>query len=145
MHMRARPPPPQAHTYPPTRARTRSTRARKKRIDLTRTHARTHSRRHARTQVRPPACRQAHTHLRPHTHAHAKHHNLYTPCYNIISLSFSLLAGYSLRGNHQCVIYRKMILIIIIISLGKILLSYIANTSRTHARTHAHPHTHTRA
>ena len=41
--------------------------------------------------------------------------------------------------------YRKMILIIIIISLGQILLSYIANTSRTHARTHARTHgrTHT--
>ena len=31
--------------------------------------------------------------------------------------------------------YRKMILIIIIISLGQILLSYIANTSRTRIRT----------
>ena len=43
--------------------------------------------------------------------------------------------------------YRKIILIIIIISLDKILLSYIANTSRTHARNHArtrkHTHTHT--
>ena len=45
-----------------------------------------------------------------------------------------------------------MILIIIIISLGKVLLSYIANTSRTHActharmyvHTHAHTHTHSR-
>ena len=35
--------------------------------------------------------------------------------------------------------YRKMILIIIIISLEKIF-SYIANTSRTHARTHACTH-----
>ena len=32
--------------------------------------------------------------------------------------------------------YRKMILIIIIISLGQILLAYIANTSRTHTQTH---------
>ena len=50
--------------------------------------------------------------------------------------------------------YRIIILIIIIISLGQILLSYIANTSRTHARTHAraqartharmHAHTRTR-
>ena len=41
--------------------------------------------------------------------------------------------------------YRKMILIIIIISLGQILLSYMANTSRTHACTHARTHacTHT--
>ena len=36
-----------------------------------------------------------------------------------------------------CMKYRIIILIIIIISLGKILLSYFANTSRTHARTHA--------
>ena len=37
-----------------------------------------------------------------------------------------------------------MILIIIIISLGKLLLSYIANTSRTHAHTrlNAHARTH---
>ena len=34
-----------------------------------------------------------------------------------------------------------MILIIIIISLGQILLSYIAKTLRTHARTHARTHT----
>ena len=50
-----------------------------------------------------------------------------------------------------CMKYRILILIIIIISLGEILLSYIANTSRTqalaHARTHAlgHVHTQTRA
>ena len=39
-----------------------------------------------------------------------------------------------------CMKYRIIILIIIIISLGQILLSYIANTSRTHAcqRTRAH-------
>ena len=41
--------------------------------------------------------------------------------------------------------YKIMILIIIIITLGQILSSYIANTSRTHAcmhaRTHARPHT----
>ena len=37
---------------------------------------------------------------------------------------------------------RKMILIIIIISLGQILLSYIANTSRTHACMQAHTCTH---
>ena len=39
--------------------------------------------------------------------------------------------------------YRKMILIIIIISLGQIILSYIANTSRTHARTPAYTLVHT--
>ena len=49
-----------------------------------------------------------------------------------------------------CMKYRIIILIIIIISLGQILLSYIANTSRTHAcqRTRAHAcastHTHRR-
>ena len=51
--------------------------------------------------------------------------------------SLYILAGYPLMGNHQCAIskkYRKMNLIIIIISLVQILLSYIANTSRTHAR-----------
>ena len=39
--------------------------------------------------------------------------------------------------------YRIIILIIIIISLGKISLSYIANTSHTHACTHAHTLTRT--
>ena len=46
--------------------------------------------------------------------------------------------------------YRITILIIIVIGLGQILLSYIANTilthahthTHTHARTHAHTHTH---
>ena len=42
-----------------------------------------------------------------------------------------------------CMKYRRIILIIIIISPGQILLSYIANTSRTHACTHAHAHTRT--
>ena len=60
------------------------------------------------------------------------------------------LAGYPLSGNHQCVCvicmkYRLIILIIIIIRLDEILLSYIENTSRTHAckRAHAHTHAHT--
>ena len=47
-----------------------------------------------------------------------------------------------------CMKYRILILIVIIISLGRIiLLSYIANTSRTHActPTNTHTHTHTRA
>ena len=41
--------------------------------------------------------------------------------------------------------YRKIILIVIIIRLGQILLSYIVNTSRTHAHTHTriHSRTHT--
>ena len=42
----------------------------------------------------------------------------------------------------MCDLY-EIILIIIIISLGQILLSYISNTSRTHTRTHAHTHTRT--
>ena len=44
-----------------------------------------------------------------------------------------------------CLKYRIIILIINIISLGQILLSYIANTSRPHARVrmHMHAHTHT--
>ena len=44
-----------------------------------------------------------------------------------------------------CMKYRIIILIIIVISLGQIVLSYIANTSRTHARTHAHACTRTHA
>ena len=54
-----------------------------------------------------------------------------------------------------CMKYRILFLIIIIISLGQILLSYIANTSRMHARTHGrtysrkhaptHSRTHARA
>ena len=47
-----------------------------------------------------------------------------------------LLDGYLLRGIISVSDYMKymiLILIIIIISLGQILLSYIANTSRTHA------------
>ena len=43
-----------------------------------------------------------------------------------------------------CMKYRIIILIIIIISLGQILLSYIANTSRTHAHTCMRTHAHTR-
>ena len=39
-----------------------------------------------------------------------------------------------------CMKYRIIFLIIIIISLGQILLSYIANTSRTHERTHERTH-----
>ena len=46
-----------------------------------------------------------------------------------------------------CMKYRIIILIIIIISLGRISLSYIANTSRSHIRTYARTrvraHTHT--
>ena len=41
-----------------------------------------------------------------------------------------------------CIKYMLIILISIIINLGEILLSYIANTSRTHARTRAHTYSH---
>ena len=53
------------------------------------------------------------------------------------------LAGVLVGGRGEssvCLIYMKymiIILIIIIKRLGEILLSYIANTSRTHVRTHA--------
>ena len=55
------------------------------------------------------------------------------------------LAGYPLRGNRQCVICIKYrIIFCIIISLGQVLLSHIANTLHTHARTHPHTCTHSR-
>ena len=44
-----------------------------------------------------------------------------------------------------CMKYRIIILIIIILSMGKISLSYIANTSRTHASMHARTRTHARS
>ena len=44
-----------------------------------------------------------------------------------------------------CMKYRIIVLIIIIISLGQIILSYMANTSRTHACMHTYTHAHTRA
>ena len=44
-----------------------------------------------------------------------------------------------------CMKYRIIFLIIIIISLGQILLSYIANTSRTYGQTRAHEPAQTRA
>ena len=57
------------------------------------------------------------------------------------------LAGIPAEGKSSvcliCMKYRIIILIIIIISLDKIL-SYIANTSRTHARMHGRTHGHTR-
>ena len=57
------------------------------------------------------------------------------------------LAGIPAEGKSSvcliCVKYRIIILIIIIISLDKILSSYIANTSRTHARMHGRTHVHT--
>ena len=44
-----------------------------------------------------------------------------------------------------CIKYKIIFLIIIIISLGQILLLYIANTSRMHTRTHTCTHLHTHA
>ena len=44
-----------------------------------------------------------------------------------------------------CMKYMLIILIIILIILGEILLSYVANTSRTHARTRAHTYSHAHA
>ena len=65
----------------------------------------------------------------------------------ITTVYYDILAGYPLWGGSSvcliCMKYRRIILIIIIISPGQILLSYIANTSRTHACTHAHARTHT--
>ena len=62
----------------------------------------------------------------------------------LLLIHYIALAGYPLRVNHQCVWFcmksRIIILIIIIISLGQILLSYIANTSRTHTGAHARAH-----
>ena len=59
-----------------------------------------------------------------------------------------LLAGISVEGKWSVSLirmnYRIIIVIIIIISLGKIVSSYIANTSRTHACTDVRTHTHTR-
>ena len=55
-------------------------------------------------------------------------------------LSLLLLAGVPVGGKSSvcliCMKYRILILIIIIKRPGEILLSYIANTSRTHSRTH---------
>ena len=49
-------------------------------------------------------------------------------------IHYTVLAGYPLR---VCDLYERIIiLIIIIISLGQILLSYIANTSHMQAHTH---------
>ena len=66
--------------------------------------------------------------------------------HNIVSLHYMLLAYIPAEGKSSvcliCMKYRIIILIIIIISLDKILSSYIANTSRTHGRTHAHTRVH---
>ena len=58
---------------------------------------------------------------------------------SVVCLQFIYIYITSRVPNHQK--YRKMVLIIFIISLGQILLSYIANTSRTHTHTRTHAHT----
>ena len=67
------------------------------------------------------------------------------------SLGFMKTSRVPVEGKSSvcliCMKYRILnyyILVIIIISLGEILLSYNANTSRTHARTHACTHSSTR-
>ena len=60
-------------------------------------------------------------------------------CYVVVVHYYTLLAGVPVGGKSSvcliCMKYRMIILIIIIKRPGEILLSYIANTSRT--RTHA--------
>ena len=71
-------------------------------------------------------------------------------CIFILSLSLIIIhtSRVPVEGESSVCLkkYRIIILIIIIMSLGQILLSYIVNTSRTHAhihaRTHAHIHAH---
>ncbi len=70
-------------------------------------------------------------------------------CIFILSLSLIIIhtSRVPVEGESSVCLkkYRIIILIIIIIRLGQILLSYIANTSRTHAHIHARTriHTHT--
>ena len=72
---------------------------------------------------------------------------------NVHAATFKLTSRVPVDGKSSvcviCMKYRIIFLIIIFISLGQIILSYMANTSRTHARTHAHTrapaHTHRRA
>ena len=63
-------------------------------------------------------------------------------------INMCALQSLAVEGNHQCVIcmklkYRIIILIVIIISPGQILLSYMANTSHTHTHTRVHAHSRT--
>ena len=66
-------------------------------------------------------------------------------CIFILSLSLIIIhtSRVPVEGESSVCLkkYRIIILIIIIMSLGQILLSYIVNTSRTHARMHACTHT----
>ena len=72
---------------------------------------------------------------------------------NVHAATFKLTSRVPVDGKSSvcviCMKYRIIFLIIIFISLGQIILSYMANTSRTHAGTHAHTrapaHTHRRA
>ena len=67
-----------------------------------------------------------------------QHHQTSSPAKG----NYNLLAGIPVEGKSSmcliCMKYRIIILIIIIISLGQIFLSYIANTTRTHVRAHGH-------
>ena len=76
--------------------------------------------------------------------------------YNFGSIFFNCVAAYFITTSRVpvegkssvcviCMKYRIIVLIIIIISLGQIILSYMANTSRTHVRMHTHTCVHTRA
>ena len=75
---------------------------------------------------------------------------LHTSCFGIFSNAFpraitTVLAGYPLSTSSVyliCMKYRIIFLIIIVISLGQIIFSYIANTARTHARTNGRTHAH---
>ena len=65
---------------------------------------------------------------------------------NVHAATFKLTSRVTVDGKSSvcviCMKYRIILLIIIIISLGQTILSYMANTSRTHACTHAHTHMH---
>ena len=70
-------------------------------------------------------------------------------CIFILSLSLIIIhtSRVPVEGESSVCLkkYRIIILIIIIMSLGQILLSYIVNTSRMHAHIHARMHTFTHA
>ena len=74
----------------------------------------------------------------------------FCPACSFCFLTFTRTSRVPAEGTSSvcliCMKYRIIFLIIIIISLGQILLSYIANTSRTHTHpVHTHPpHTHRR-
>ena len=97
-----------------------------------------------------PSLLRAHNHIGGAT-AVPLHHKKCLLCSVLIYivLAPSAICWHKIKVNTEIIsmcdfydIYRKIILMIIIISLGRILLSYIANTSRTYARMHAHARTH---